>query len=105
MDLERALALAGDRHHGDPVRDRRAELVRLASNSSRGGPAAITRCALRITTGSAQARRSSHALRSSGVANRSFISGTRLCPPASTLASPSPSWSMPIAYARERGAS
>ena len=42
---------------------------------------------------------------SSGEAKRSFISGTRLWPPASTLASPPPSCSRPIASSSERGAS
>src|SRR5579864_3192766 len=42
---------------------------------------------------------------SCGEAKRSFISGTRLWPPARTLASSPPSCSMPIASASERGAS
>src|SRR5580693_4910552 len=41
---------------------------------------------------------------SSGDAKRSFISGTRLWPPASTLASSPPSRSSDIASSRERGA-
>src|SRR5579863_2454880 len=42
---------------------------------------------------------------STGEANRSFIIGTRLCPPASTLASSPPSLSRAIASSRECGAS
>src|SRR5690348_1101645 len=41
----------------------------------------------------------------SGAANRSFSNGTRLCPPASTFASPPPSCSRAIASSIERGAS
>ena len=41
----------------------------------------------------------------SGAANRSFSSGIKLCPPASTFASPPPSRSSAIASSSERGAS
>jgi hypothetical protein len=43
--------------------------------------------------------------RTSGEAKRSLSMGIRLCPPASTLASPPPSCSRPIASSSERGAS